>query len=117
MTFTVQNKQITFNVVQQNPVSITAGGSAVTFNVLTSLPNYYVQYNYVETLIGTINGTNKIFTTTYSYVANSTMVFINGLLQTRGTHYIESGDKEITFDEAPTANGFEDELIIIYIKE
>lgn len=55
VTFTVQNTQITFNVVQQNAVSITAGGSAVTFSVLTSLtnvPDYVVQYPAGEILGG-----------------------------------------------------------------
>ena len=65
-----------------------------------------------EELTGEIDGENKIFATTLNYKIGSTEVFINGLKQKLGTHYTESGDKEITFIDA---NEFEDELLINYI--
>lgn len=70
-----------------------------------------------EKLSGVIDGENTVFTTLNNYKSGSTRVFINGLKQTQGTSYVESGNRIITFSEPPSANGFEDELIINYIKE
>lgn len=71
---------------------------------------------YEENLIGTIDNTNKVFTTTNEYIANSTILFINGLKQRRGVDYTETGTKEITLDEAPMNIGIIDELRIMYRK-
>lgn len=38
LTLTVENKQITFDVVQQNSITLTVGSPAISFDVLTSLP-------------------------------------------------------------------------------
>lgn len=70
-----------------------------------------------ENLIGEIDGINKVFTTTDKYLSGTTQVFVNGLKQKRGSAYTESGEKEITFSDAPSTEGFEDELIINYVKE
>lgn len=71
---------------------------------------------YEENLIGTIDNANKVFTTTYDYVANSTILFINGLKQRRGTDFSETGTNEITLDDAPLNTGMIDELEIMYRK-
>lgn len=71
---------------------------------------------YEENLIGTIDNANKVFTTTYEYVANSTILFINGLKQRRGVDFSETGIKEITLDDAPLNTGMIDELKIMYRK-
>ena len=115
ITFTVENKIISFTAVQPVPVSITNSGSRVSFQVASGTVNINNTVN--EVLIGAINNVNKVFTTTYNFKANSSQIFINGLRQTLGSHYTESGVNEITFSDAPSNVGFEDELIINYIKE
>lgn len=115
ITFTVQNKVISFTAVQPKPVSITTGGSRVSFQVNTGSVNINILQT--ETLIGAIDNVNKVFTTTDNFKANSSQVFINGLRQKLGTHYVESGANEITFSDAPSNVGYQDELIINYIKE
>lgn len=56
-----------------------------------------------ETPTGTINGTNKVFTTNSAYIAGSLKVFINGLKQKTGTHFAETTPTSGTFtmDDAP----------------
>lgn len=71
----------------------------------------------IEALTGTIDNENTVFTTTYSYIPESTKVFINGLKLQLGEDYTESGDKEITFDIAPQNFSFTDKLEIIYYKQ
>ncbi len=115
ITFTVQNKVISFTAIQPKPVSIITGGSRVSFQVATGTVN--INNIQTEALIGVIDGVNKVFTTIKNFKANSSQVFVNGLRQTLGTHYTESGANEITFSDAPSNVGFEDELIINYIKE
>ena len=68
-----------------------------------------------ELLAGNINNSNRIFITTYSYVAGTTRVYVNGLRQRNGIDFEETGDKEITFSEAPTNIGFTDYLSVTYI--
>ncbi len=115
ITFTVENKVISFTALQPQPVAITNGGSRVSFQVNTGSVNINILQT--ETLIGTIDNVNKIFTTINNFKKNSSQVFINGLRQTLESHYTESGANEITFSEAPSNVGFQDELIINYIKE
>ncbi len=54
-----------------------------------------------ETPSGTIDGSNKVFTTAYDYVPSKLNVFINGLLQTPGLHYTMQPPRQITFTDAP----------------
>jgi hypothetical protein len=65
-----------------------------------------------ETLTGTIDGTNRVFTTTNN-INKILVVFINGI---RESNYTKTGANEITFADAPKNVGFTDELSIIYIK-
>ena len=70
-----------------------------------------------EVLIGTVNGANLVFATTYDYLPGSTQVFVNGLKQRAGIDFLEKGVNEIMFSEAPMNTGFTDHLTIVYIKE
>ena len=67
-----------------------------------------------EELTGTIDGINLIFTTVNTFAANSTQIFINGLLQRKHIDYIEAHNNQIIFSQAPLANGFTDYLTAIY---
>lgn len=62
-----------------------------------------------ESLAGTQNGINTVFTTAFQYRTGTTAVYINGL---RETHYIESDTDEITFEDAPLSG---DALRIDYL--
>lgn len=115
ITFTVENKIISFTAVQPKPVAISTGGSRVSFQVNTG--SVYINNTINEPLIGAINNVNKVFTTTYNIKLNSSQVFVNGIRQNIEAHYVESGANEITFSDAPSNVGYEDELIINYIKE
>lgn len=65
---------------------------------------------------GSINGVNKLFTTTYDYYPATTIVYRNGILQRLNIDYFERGNKVIEFDEAPSNLTYEDDINIIYIK-
>ena len=67
-----------------------------------------------EVLIGTVNGANLVFATTYDYLPGSTQVFVNGLKQRAGIDFLEKGVNEILFSEAPMNTGFTDHLTIVY---
>lgn len=115
IAFSMQNKVISFTAVQPKPVSITAGGSRVSFRAISGSVNINIMQT--ATLSGAINNINKVFTVPENFKSGSSQVFINGLRQILGNHYTESGPNEITFTEAPSSVGFQDELIINYIKE
>ncbi len=70
-----------------------------------------------ETLTGTIDGNNCIFTSSKNFLAASTTVFINGLRQRRGIDFNETDNHTITFSEAPSNIGYTDNLTIIYIED
>ena len=67
-----------------------------------------------EPLIGTVDGVNTVFTTTFSYQDEKTYPYINGQQQELGSDYTESADKEITFTFAPLIG---DVLFIQYIRQ
>lgn len=52
---------------------------------------------FMEIPIGTINGSNKTYTTSQPFVAGSTSVFLNGLLE----HYYTETATGVIFDDAP----------------
>jgi hypothetical protein len=56
-----------------------------------------------EAVSGTVNGTNKVFTTIAAYVPGTLEVWVNGLKQTPVTHYVETTPTSgiFTFDDAP----------------
>lgn len=61
--------------------------------------------------LGLVNGSNTVFTTAFDFDALSLSVFINGLRQTRPTHYGISGANEFTFIDPPEAG---DDITTIY---
>ena len=103
---------------QVNKVTLTDGSDTVTISdefstmlnlsevALTIDPNIGIE----ESLIGTKNGINTIFTTTYNFVTGTTRVYVNGLKE---QYYTETDTNEITLDEAPIST---DNLIINYNK-
>lgn len=58
-----------------------------------------------ETPAGTKDGTNKVFTSARAYVGGSLEVYVNGVKQGRGTHFVETTPSSgtFTFDEAPVS--------------
>jgi hypothetical protein len=64
-----------------------------------------------ETLSGIVDGANCIFTTSVPYTPGKISVFVNGLKQ----HYFEeTGENEITLDQAPSNNIYTDSIEAIY---
>jgi hypothetical protein len=66
-----------------------------------------------EELVGTIDGSNAIFTTTQNFDPDTTIVFINGVKQKKPTHYNTIGTNVITFSDSPQVG---DILEINYVK-
>lgn len=69
---------------------------------------------YPETPIGAIDGSNKVFNTTYSYQADRTYLYKNGQQLVTPADYTESDDKEVTLTFAPKVG---DVLFIQYIRQ
>jgi len=99
ITYDVEIKEENCNITYENIL------------VISNNCNYFT-----EILQGEIDNINKVFYTSYDYIPNSTIVFRNGLLQQRGIHYEELGNQLIQFNESPNNQGFEDNLLIMYIK-
>lgn len=98
-TFT-SNNTITFNVgVAPATGSVILVDCIIGSQVMIQGSNSIINR---EVPAGTINGTNKVFTTARPYVGGSTEVFVNGLRQS-SVHYTETSPSTgvITFDEAP----------------
>ena len=56
-----------------------------------------------ERLIGTVNGINKVFTTSNPYVLNSEIVWFDGVRMEKNEDYTRSLGNTITFMDAPIA--------------
>lgn len=69
---------------------------------------------YPETPIGAIDGTNKVFNTTYSYQAGRIYPYKNGQQLISPGDFTESADKEITLTFAPQPG---DVLFVQYIRQ
>lgn len=54
-----------------------------------------------EVPAGVINGVNTVFTTTYAFQTNSTLLDLNGVKQINPDEYAETGPQEITFVNPP----------------
>ena len=82
-------------------------------NLKRALDNIKI-YCISETLTGTIDNENCIFRTAYNIDDTKIIeVFVNGLKETNWT---KTGNKEITFTQAPNNLGYDDFLEIIYYK-
>ncbi len=71
-----------------------------------------------EPLIGDIDSSNKIFTTSFPYVQGSSKVAVNGVKQELTTDYTETDNfSSITFVQAPFHDDFHtDSLKVEYMK-
>lgn len=66
-----------------------------------------------EILIGTINGSNATFTTTYNFEPDTTIIYVNGVKQNKPAHYNTSGSNTVIFSDSPQIG---DILEINYVK-
>ena len=62
-------------------------------------------------LTGTLDGTNRFFSTSAEYITGSTQVFLNGVRQFLGGDYSEEGSGVICFSLAPQPG---DQIIVDY---
>lgn len=54
-----------------------------------------------ETPTGAVNGVNTVYTTAATYKAGSLVVFVNGIKQTKTTHWTETTTTTFTMNQAP----------------
>lgn len=90
-------------------VEISSGASVgnVQWTDILNKPIYKEEF-----LIGTIDGINKIFTTSVPFLSSSISVYLNGIKEKNFT--IDSST-QITMDTAPKNTGFTDKLETIFI--
>jgi len=69
---------------------------------------------YPETPIGTIDGSNKVFDTTYSYTTDRVYLYKNGQQLIAPEDFTESADKELTLTFAPLIG---DVLFVQYVRQ
>jgi hypothetical protein len=72
------------------------------------------QILYSETPSGVVDGSNKVFTTLYSYTTERTYLYLNGQQLELGSDYTESADKELTFQFAPQLG---DVVFVQYVRQ
>ncbi len=75
-------------------------------------PSGVAQAVWGETPIGSINGTNKSYTTANPYTPGLLAVFLNGLRLRRANDYVETGNQSFQFLSAPLTG---DSLSIDYM--
>jgi len=111
--FTISgDKSILFVTAPKSGSKITAtyiAGSSVMINGSSSQV-------FDETPSGTVDGTNKVFTTAKPYVPGSLQVFINGVKQKRVTHFTETSptDGTFTMSDAPLSSTTPDDVMVNY---
>lgn len=88
-------------------VNVSVGLSQEQINAIANLL-------YPETPIGTIDGTNKVFNTTFSYKAERVYLYKNGQQLVAPGDFTESADKELTLTFAPIPG---DVLFVQYVRE
>jgi hypothetical protein len=86
------------------------------WDYIVGLPESFPSLTSDYGLIGLQDGINKVFNTSASFVAGSTIVYINGVRQFRGAtgDYMETGDNEISFVLAPY---IDDSVIVDFQKK
>ena len=98
----------------------TSTANVVYYDSATGLMTYATapvgaqfKIDYDPNITGTRNGVNLLFTTSSTFIATTTRVFLNGQRLTRGAtyDYVETGTNQITFAVAPVST---DQLIIEY---
>lgn len=48
VNFTVNNKLVSFNVIQKNPLNISFGNREITFKIITTMPARLISDKYIE---------------------------------------------------------------------
>lgn len=71
------------------------------------------EYDVEEFLIGSVNGVNRNFRTSFAFKAGTIKIYLNGLKE---IHFTEVSDSEILFEDAPQNRGFIDKIRGNYIK-
>lgn len=107
--YTLSGSTITF-------VTAPASGAVLLADYNISNSAYSVGTNSIitdEVPTGTVNGTNTSFTAARAYIAGSLQVFINGVKQSRTTHFTETTPSSGTFtmSDAPLTG---DNIVINY---
>ena len=69
-----------------------------------------------ETVTGSINGINTVFTTSDLYIAGSLTIFLNGLQQAKPGDYSETTSSSFTFINAPIGGANPDIITARYVK-
>lgn len=68
-----------------------------------------------EVAVGTVDGSNTSFGTTYKYVSNSLGVFLNGQKLVKDDDYFETTDQSFTMVNPPLNDlGYSDKVTVEY---
>lgn len=67
-----------------------------------------------EEAIGTINGINVSFTTTFTYIPGTLEVSLNGLDLASGDHFTETGSNSFDLADPPAAGANPDIVLVRY---
>jgi hypothetical protein len=99
------------NVSTANVVYYNSSTGLMTYGTAPVGAQFKIDYD--PNITGTRNGVNLLFTTSSTFIATTTRVFLNGQRLTRGAtyDYVETGTNQITFAAAPLPT---DQLIIEY---
>lgn len=79
--------------------------------VINNIPSFFT-----ELLNGVVDGINTTFTTTWDFLGNTSMVYLNGLKLVKDLDYSEIAPNTIEMNYAPLNTDFTDNLEIIYIR-
>lgn len=99
------------NVATANVVYYNSSTGLMTYGTAPVGAQFKIDYD--PNITGTRNGVNLLFTTSSTFIATTTRVFLNGQRLSRGAtyDYVETGTNQITFAAAPVPT---DQIIIEY---
>jgi hypothetical protein len=67
-----------------------------------------------EPATGPIDGTNRTFTTTYDFIPDTLIVYLNGMEQASPGDYVELTTQSFQFTEAPIGGADPDRVAVVY---
>jgi hypothetical protein len=67
-----------------------------------------------EEAIGTIDGTNRTFLTSYDFIPDTLMVYLNGLQLMNPDDFVELTTQSFQFTDAPTGGADSDRVVVVY---
>ena len=67
-----------------------------------------------EPAAGDVDGTNKTFTTTYDFIPDTLIVYLNGVQQASPDDYVELTTQSFQFIEAPLGGADPDRVRVVY---